>query len=132
LAAELVGVGRAALALGIEHVTARTQFGRPIGSFQAVRHRLAEVHADLAGAATLVEVAFLDDDAASAMIAKAAAGRAADKAVRSVMQVSGAIGLTAEYDLHRHVRRAAVLDQLAGDSPRLEQRLGQMLLERSA
>lgn len=124
LAAELVGCGRGALALGIEHVTTRTQFGRPIGSFQAVRHRLAETYAELESASTLVEAAFASEGVEDAMIAKAAAGRAVDRGVRSVIQVSGAMGLTWEFPLHNFVRRSAVLDALAGDAEELEIELG--------
>lgn len=128
LASELVGVGTEALSLAVTYVSQRTQFGRPIGSFQAVRHRLAEAHVHLAAAQGLVSEAWTSGDSDDARLAKAAAGRAADHAVRSATQVFGAIGLTWEHGLHGYVRRAAVLDALAGDSGYLEEELGRRLV----
>jgi hypothetical protein len=130
LASELVGVGRAALTLASTHVTDRTQFGRPIGSFQAVRHRLAEAHVHLSAAADLVDEAWHSGLAQDATVAKIVAGRAADATVRASMQVCGAIGLTWEHALHRHVRRAGVLDLLLDGADRLETRLGAELAEK--
>ncbi len=129
LASELVGVGLEALALAITYVSQRTQFGRPIGSFQAVRHRLAEAHVHLTAAQELVGAAWNSGDADDASIAKAAAGRAADHTVRTAIQVFGAIGLTWEHKLHGYVRRAASLDALAGESGFLEERLGRRLVD---
>ncbi len=124
LAAELVGVGWAMLALAVTHVTDRHQFGRPIGSFQAVRHRLAEAHVGLTAAAELVGYAWRIGDARSAAAAKAVAGRAADDTARQALQVCGAMGLTWEHPLHRHARRAGVLDPLLGGAAYLERELG--------
>ncbi|WP_050997091.1 MULTISPECIES: acyl-CoA dehydrogenase family protein [Frankia] len=129
LASELVGVGLEALALAITYVSQRTQFGRPIGSFQAVRHRLAEAHVHLTAAQELVGAAWNSGDADDACLAKAAAGRAADHTMRTAMQVFGAIGLTWEHKLHGYVRRAASLDALAGESGFLEERLGRRLVD---
>jgi hypothetical protein len=120
----LLGTGRAMLALARSHVLDRTQFGRPLASFQAVRHRLAETLVALDGAeATLVAAT----DELGALLAKAAAGQAALTAARHCQQVLGGIGFTAEHDLHRHVRRAMVLDGLLGSARELTREAGALL-----
>ncbi|MFG2780607.1 acyl-CoA dehydrogenase family protein [Streptomyces prunicolor] len=120
----LVGTGRAMLALARQHAVDRVQFGRPLASFQAVRHRLAETLVALDGAeATLVAA----DDDLGALLAKAAAGQAALTAARHCQQVLGGIGFTAEHDLHRHVRRAMVLDGLLGSARELTREAGALL-----
>ncbi|WP_330307883.1 MULTISPECIES: acyl-CoA dehydrogenase family protein [unclassified Streptomyces] len=122
----LVGTGRAMLGLARAHVLDRTQFGHPLASFQAVRHRLAETLVALDGAeATLVAA---EDDLGS-LLAKAAAGQAALTAARHCQQVLGGIGFTAEHTLHRHVRRALVLDGLLGSARELTRKAGALLRE---
>ncbi|HEY5855280.1 MAG TPA: acyl-CoA dehydrogenase family protein [Aldersonia sp.] len=117
----LVGTGRAMLALASTHALDRTQFGRPIASFQAVRHRLAETLVALEAAeATLAHA----DDEFGALLAKAAAGRAALTAARHCQQVLGGIGFTAEHGLHRHVRHTLLLDGLLGSSRELTRAAG--------
>jgi alkylation response protein AidB-like acyl-CoA dehydrogenase len=126
----LVGVGRAMLALARRHALDRTQFGRPVASFQAIRHRLAETLVAIEGAeATLVAAAAESDDL-SFLLAKAAAGQAALTAARHCQQVLGGIGFTAEHALHRHVKRALVLDGLLGSSRELTREAGTVLRER--
>jgi hypothetical protein len=126
----LTGTGRAMLSLARSHALDRIQFGRPLASFQAVRHRLAETLVALDGAeATLL--AARDD--LSCLLAKAAAGHAALTAARHCQQVLGGLGFTAEHGLHRHVRRALVLDGLLGSSGELTREVGVLLRkERSA
>ncbi|WP_329352627.1 acyl-CoA dehydrogenase family protein [Streptomyces sp. NBC_01261] len=120
----LLGTGRAMLALARQHAVDRVQFGRPLASFQAVRHRLAETLVALDGAeATLVAA----DDDLGALLAKAAAGKSALTAARHCQQVLGGIGFTAEHDLHRHVRRAMVLDGLLGSARELTREAGSLL-----
>lgn len=129
----LAGTGRAMLALARAHALDRVQFGRPIASFQAVRHRLAETLVALEGAeATLLAAQRDTGDDLSALLAKAAAGQAALTAARHCQQVLGGIGFTAEHDLHRHVRRALVLDGLLGASRELTREAGALLRERGA
>ncbi|WP_405813204.1 acyl-CoA dehydrogenase family protein [Streptomyces sp. NBC_01390] len=122
----LLGTGRAMLALARTHVLDRTQFGRPLASFQAVRHRLAETLIGLEGAEAALVAA---DDDLGALLAKAAAGRAALTAARHCQQVLGGIGFTAEHDLHRHVRRALVLDGLLGSARELTREAGALVRE---
>lgn len=123
----LVGTGRAMLALARAHALDRVQFGRPIAAFQAVRHRLAETLVALEGAEATLAAA--DGGDLGSLLAKAAAGRAALTASRHCQQVLGGMGFTAEHDLHRHVRRALVLDGLLGSSRELTQEAGALLRE---
>jgi hypothetical protein len=102
IAAEAVGLLDGALARTLDHLRSREQFGRPIGSFQAVQHRLAELSVAHEGARWLTcEAAWLGAPPLAAATACAAAMTAAEQAVRELHQVSGATGLTNEYGLHR-------------------------------
>jgi hypothetical protein len=126
---ELVGTGRAMLELARLHALERMQFGRPIGSFQAVRHRLAESLVALEAAAALLDAAWEDPSPVTAAAAKALAGRAARTTARHAQQVLAGIGFTTEHPLHLFVRRAVVTDQLLGAGTALTRRLGTELLE---
>lgn len=129
LAAELVGVARATLDLAITHVTDRHQFGRPIGAFQAVRFRLAEVKVAIEAAAEAVRLAYAQDpDPLASAVAKALAGDAADLAVRQAAQVCGAVGSTWEFPLHRLIRRSFALDLVLGHAEGLRTELGRMVV----
>ena len=127
---ELVGAGRTMLALARRHALERIQFGRPIASFQAVRHRLAESLVALEAADALLAAAWETPgpDAAVAAMAKALAGRSARTVARHCQQVLAGIGFTTEHDLHRFVRRTIVLDQLLGAGSVLTRRLGAEVL----
>ncbi|MEU6644447.1 acyl-CoA dehydrogenase family protein [Saccharomonospora sp. NPDC046836] len=125
----LAGTSRAMLALARGHALDRTQFGKPIAAFQAVRHRLAETLVAIEGAeATLVAA----DGELGSLLAKAAAGRAALTTARHCQQVLGGIGFTAEHELHRHVRRALVLDGLLGSARELTREAGALLREQGS
>jgi hypothetical protein len=129
LATELAELAERALRIAVEHVTARVQFGAPIGSFQSPRHALADASAVLAGARALLGESWRYGGRLSALTAKAAAGRA-HRAVSDVaLQVCGAIGLTAEHDLHRYVTRGFQIDALCGSHDQLEALLGEQLFE---
>jgi alkylation response protein AidB-like acyl-CoA dehydrogenase len=133
LAAEIIGTCEAALELAVAHTTARVQYGRPIGSFQAVRHRLAEAHVAIGGArATLAAAWAASSDPGgtswAATIAKLRAGQAQAEVMRHAVQVLGAMGLTRESELHRYVARAAALDALLGGHLALTEALGVALL----
>jgi acyl-CoA dehydrogenase-like protein len=95
--AQLLGLGRALLARSVEYAKQRSQFGRPVGAFQAVKHQLANVHVALELARPLVYGAALG--AVDVSGAKVAAGDAAAQAARCALQVHGAIGYTRENDL---------------------------------
>jgi len=123
----LVGTSRAMLSLARRHALDRVQFGRPVASFQAIRHRLAETLVAIEGAEATLNGA---DDDLSSLLAKAAAGHAALTTARHCQQVLGGIGFTAEHGLHRHVRRALVLDGLLGSSRELTREAGRKLRRR--
>jgi hypothetical protein len=123
----LVGAGRAMLSLARQHALDRSQFGRPVASFQAIRHRLAETLVGIEGAEATLVAAAADPDDLSFLLAKAAAGQAALTAARHCQQVLGGIGFTAEHELHRHVKRALVLDAMLGSSRELTREAGVVL-----
>lgn len=123
----LVGASRAMLSLARQHALDRIQFGRPVASFQAIRHRLAETLVAIEGAEATLQAAA--DDLGS-LLAKAAAGQAALIASKHCQQVLGGIGFTAEHDLHRHVRRVLVLDGLLGSARELTTEAGAELRRR--
>ena len=109
-AAEAVSAMEAALALAIDHVTSRVQFGRPIGSFQAVQHRLGECSAVVMAARWLIYRAACEDAQGEAV---AQAAIVTHDAMRRVLydttQFHGALGLTLEYPLHLWTYRLRAL-----------------------
>lgn len=129
LATELVALADEALRIAVEHVTVRIQFGSPIGSFQSPRHLLADASANLEGARALLAETWRDGGEFSALIAKAAAGRAHRAVADATLQVCGAIGLTIEHDLHRYVTRGFQIDSLCGSYQRLEAHLAGRLID---
>jgi alkylation response protein AidB-like acyl-CoA dehydrogenase len=103
--AQLLGAGRALLEASVRHASVRTQFGRPVGTFQAVKHKLADVAIALEFARPLLDAAAaaIDGDAPTVprdvSAAKVACADAAMQAARAALQIHGAIGYTAEHDL---------------------------------
>jgi len=128
----LVGSARAMLSLARRHALDRVQFGKPIASFQAVRHRLAETLVAIEGAEATLTLPGADNPDLTALLAKAAAGKAALTAAKHCQQVLGGIGFTEEHDLHRHVKRALVLDGLLGSSRELTKKAGAGLRARGS
>jgi alkylation response protein AidB-like acyl-CoA dehydrogenase len=115
-AAEALGVAQRALDLGVEHAKTRMQFGKPIGTYQAVSHPLAQSYTDVELARSLVYWAAWcvaeDDERAplAAAAAKAFATEAAVAACERSIQVHGGIGFTWEHPLHRFYKRAIWLE----------------------
>ena len=107
-AAVLIGAGEEALELACAHVRGRNQFGRPIGSFQALQHRLATCATSLRGAHLLVLRAAChtdaDDRTYRVAIAGVAAADAAELAAREALQLFGGYGYSLEYDIHLYLR----------------------------
>jgi hypothetical protein len=128
----LVGSSRAMLALARQHALDRVQFGRPIAAFQAVRHRLAETLVAIEGAEATLKLPGADNPDLTALLAKAAAGKAALTAAKHCQQVLAGIGFTAEHDLHHHVERVLVLDGLLGSSRELTKKAGAGLRARGS
>ncbi|SER82737.1 acyl-CoA dehydrogenase family protein [Lentzea albida] len=107
--AQLLGLGRALLEMTTEHAKARTQFGTPIGRFQAVKHHLANVLIGLELARPLVFGAAVTMSARDVSAAKVATSDAAWQAARVALQVHGAIGYTAEHGLGRFLLQTRAL-----------------------
>jgi alkylation response protein AidB-like acyl-CoA dehydrogenase len=120
-AAQLVGAGQALLDAAVDYAKQRAQFGRVIGSYQAIKHKLADVHIALELARPLVYGAALaladqsPDTARDVSAAKTAASDAALLAARSALQTHGAIGFTAEHDLSLWLLRVQALRPAWGD-----------------
>jgi alkylation response protein AidB-like acyl-CoA dehydrogenase len=119
--AEAIGAASTALSLAVGYARERRQFGRPIGTFQAVQHLLADAHVmrESAWATVLHAAGTLDEptgDAAEAVaIAKAYGSRAAREVVEAALQVLGGIGFTWEHDLHLLQRRVLASERRFGD-----------------
>lgn len=116
-----VGVIDAALDLAVRHVSDRMQFGRPVGSFQAVAHRCVDIRADLDAARLLVwQAAWHLDRARPAALEVAAAKAYVNQALRRVFvnahQVHGAIGFTMEHDLQLYSRRGKACELSFGSA----------------
>ncbi len=135
-AAEGVGAASAALDLAVEYSRERHQFGRPIGSFQALKHLMADAHVDRESAwsSVLYAAAALDEqvdgglDAAS--IAAAHGARASRSVVEAALQVLGGIAFTWEHDVHLLQRRVLSCERRFGDALTHERRLGAGLTAR--
>jgi alkylation response protein AidB-like acyl-CoA dehydrogenase len=108
-AAQLLGCGERLLADSVAYVEQRKQYGRTIGSFQAIKHQLADVRIALDFARPLVHGAALTMEPRTVSSAKVAAGDAAYLASRVALQVHGAIGYTAEFDLGLWINRVRAL-----------------------
>jgi|tagenome__1003787_1003787.scaffolds.fasta_scaffold20981942_4 alkylation response protein AidB-like acyl-CoA dehydrogenase len=135
-AADLLGSASRALDLAVEHAKDRVQFGRPIGSFQAVKHRCADMLVDVEGMRSTVYWAAwcigADDPEAhiAASTAKTWCSDASKRVMSSALQVHGGIGFTWEHDLHFFMKRAQ-LDQLTfGDASFHRARLTSLLRPR--
>lgn len=121
-AAVLVGLGSRCLSMAVEYAGIREQFGRKIGTFQAIKHRCADALIDLHFARPLLwraawALAHDEPDAAlHVSAARSAACDAADGAARAALQVHGAIGYTTEYDLHMWMKRIWALSGSWGDA----------------
>ncbi len=129
VARQIAGGCRTMLDLARTHALDRVQFGRPIASFQAVRHRLAD---------TLVAVEALEatlraaDDAPgtlTAALAKATAGRTARAVAAHCQQVLAGIGFTTDHELHRYLKRTMALEGLFGSADEIALDLGRHLLD---
>lgn len=129
LSAESVGAARRALELAVEYSRTRQQFGQPIGSFQALKHRMADMLALIEGAWSTVRYAsvlaaavddrpdiHLRDLSRAASVAKVASDRAFKFAASECIQIHGGIGFTWEYLPHLLFRRAASNAQLLGSA----------------
>jgi alkylation response protein AidB-like acyl-CoA dehydrogenase len=114
-AAQLLGLGRALLELAAAHARQRVQFGQPVGSFQAVKHQLADVAIALEFARPMLFAAAIalggrePQSARDVSAAKVACAQAANRAARTALQVHGAIGYTAEHDAGIYLTKVRAL-----------------------
>ena len=108
-AAQLVGAAEALLNEAVDYAKQRSQFGRVIGSYQAIKHKLADVHIAVELARPLVYGAALSLEPRDVSAAKAAASEAALLAARAALQTHGAIGFTQEHDLSLWLLRVQAL-----------------------
>jgi alkylation response protein AidB-like acyl-CoA dehydrogenase len=134
LAAQLVGLARRMLDTTVAYATEREQFGVPIGSFQAVKHHLANARLSIEFAAPLVYRAAWSVAAREprrsvhVSMAKAQASEAAELCARAALQCHGAIGYTTEYDLHLFMKRTWALARSWGDAAWHRRRVGDVVL----
>jgi alkylation response protein AidB-like acyl-CoA dehydrogenase len=125
LAAESVGAARRILEMSVEHLKVREQFGRPLGSFQALRHRVADLTVETeaaASAAWYAAKAAADNEPhlpVAAPLAKATAADAFGHVVGEMIQLHGGIGFTWEHDAHLFFKRAWTTRLMHGDSTTL-------------
>jgi alkylation response protein AidB-like acyl-CoA dehydrogenase len=132
--AVLCGLARRMLELAADHATHRHQFGVPIGSFQAVKHKLADALVKLDFARPVVHRAAFSiahddpDRGVHVSMAKAYASEAADLAARAALQVHGAIGYTWEHDLHLFMKKAWALSAAWGDAAWHRRRIADAVL----
>jgi hypothetical protein len=130
---DLLGVAQTCLNLGVEHAKTREQFGRPIGFYQAVSHRLVDMYVALESArshayhaAWAVSVGEPVAELAASQ-AKAAASEAAVLCAQGAIQVHGGIGFTWEHDLHLYLKRARSGGVLAGTGSRHRRRIADLM-----
>lgn len=121
-AAQMMGIAARMLELAVEYAGQRTQFGRPIGSFQAIKHRCADMLVQLETGRTAAYYAAwalscdAPDAARAVSMAKAYCGDAARFVCNEALQIHGGIGFAWELDLHLYLRRAKVLEYSYGDA----------------
>lgn len=124
LAAEQLGGAERCLALATEHAGQRVAFGRPIGSFQAIKHMLADmvVRIETARSAVYYAACIADEDGGPEALAEAAAmvsvhcGEAYYRTAADTIQIHGGMGFTWEHDAHLHFKRARCGQTMLGDA----------------
>lgn len=129
LAAESIGVARASLESTVEYLRTRRQFGVPLATFQALRHRVADLYVALEQARSSVQhglqVADTPELAVAAPLAKLVACDAAFDITAAGIQLHGGIGFTWEHSAHRYFKRATANRLLAGDPVTLRRLIGE-------
>jgi alkylation response protein AidB-like acyl-CoA dehydrogenase len=135
LAVEQVGAGQHLLDLSVDYAKSRLQFGRPIGSFQAVKHRLADLLVDLEHARSTAYHAVWalaegsDDPALAASIAQATCSAAFSRIATDTIQVHGGIGFTWEHQAHLYYKRATTDAALLGSAEQHRSRVAELVLD---
>jgi alkylation response protein AidB-like acyl-CoA dehydrogenase len=106
VAAEQIGAAERCLELTVEYAKSRVQFGRPIGSFQALKHRMADLYVAIAAAKAVVADACEDPTPAGAATARLAATETLRTVAAEGIQLHGGIAITWEHDMHLYFKRA--------------------------
>ncbi|AGB25999.1 acyl-CoA dehydrogenase [Mycobacterium sp. JS623] len=114
LAAEQMGAAAKCLDLTVEYTKDRVQFGRPIGSFQALKHRMADLYVAVQSARAVVNDAVAEPSATSAALARVSASEAFTKVAAEAVQMHGGIAITWEHDIQLYFKRAHGSAQLLG------------------
>jgi alkylation response protein AidB-like acyl-CoA dehydrogenase len=114
LAAEQIGAAAKCLDVTVEYTKDRVQFGRPIGSFQALKHRMADLYVAVQSARAVVNDAIAEPSATSAALARVAASEAFSKVAAEAVQMHGGIAITWEHDIQLYFKRAHGSAQLLG------------------
>ena len=106
IAAEQIGAAAKCLDLTVEYTKDRVQFGRPIGSFQALKHRMADLYVAVQSARAVVNDAITEPSATSAALARVAASEAFSTVAAEAIQLHGGIAITWEHDIQLYFKRA--------------------------
>ncbi len=114
LAAEQIGAAAKCLDLTVDYTKDRVQFGRPIGSFQALKHRMADLYVAVQSARAVVNDAIAEPSATSAALARVVASEAFSKVAAEAVQMHGGIAITWEHDIQLYFKRAHGSAQLLG------------------
>jgi alkylation response protein AidB-like acyl-CoA dehydrogenase len=114
LAAEQIGAAARCLELTVAYTKDRVQFGRPIGSFQALKHRMADLYVAVQSARAVVNDAIAEPSPTSAALARFSASEAFSKVVAEAVQMHGGIAITWEHDIQLYFKRAHGSAQLLG------------------
>ncbi|HTX97264.1 MAG TPA: acyl-CoA dehydrogenase family protein [Mycobacterium sp.] len=131
VAAEQIGAAERCLELTVEYAKSRVQFGRPIGSFQALKHRMADLYVAIAAAKAVVSEACTDPSATNAATARLAATEALCTVAAEGIQLHGGIAITWEHDMHLYFKRAHGSAHLLSSSRELLGRLESEVLKTS-
>ncbi|WP_119294878.1 acyl-CoA dehydrogenase family protein [Streptomyces sp. YIM 130001] len=126
-AAEQLGSAARTCELAVQHARQREQFGRPIGSFQAVKHLCAQMLVRTEVARAAVYAAAVTEDPLEASGARLLADEAAVRGARDCLQVCGGMGFTWESDVHLHLKRAWLRTELGPSSADAEEALASAL-----
>ncbi|MET9000802.1 acyl-CoA dehydrogenase family protein [Amycolatopsis sp. NPDC004169] len=116
VAAEQTGAAARALELTVEYTKQRRQFGRPIGSFQALKHRMADVHVHVEAARSALYAALVDGDPEAVATANLVCTEAFTHAAAEMIQLHGGIAITWEHEAHLYFKRAHGTARLFGDA----------------
>jgi alkylation response protein AidB-like acyl-CoA dehydrogenase len=128
VAAEQIGAAERCLELTVEYTKQRVQFGRPIGSFQALKHRMADLFVKLAAARAVVDDALAEPSPTAAALARFSATEAFSATAAEAVQMHGGIAITWEHDIQLYFKRAHASAQLLGPARQHLRRLEKAVL----